>query len=289
MKENLNGILIIDKEENYTSRDVVNIISKYFKTKKVGHTGTLDPLATGVLVICLNKATKIAELLTSTDKEYIAEFIIGTLTDTLDITGNILEEKEAIYTEDEIKKALELMLGEYEQEVPIYSAVKVNGRKLYEYARNNEEVILPKHQVNIKELELLNISYDNFKTVIKVRCLVSKGTYIRALGNDIASKLNNIAIMKSLRRTKQGKFTLKDSYKIDDILNNNYKIMDIKNVLDYPKVEVSTEIKTKIDNGAIIENTYNEDIVLFTYQNKPIALYKIYEKDHTKLKPWKML
>jgi len=285
----MNGIIIIDKPEGYTSRDIVNIIGKKFKTKKVGHTGTLDPMATGVLVVCINKATKIAELLTSLDKEYIAEFALGFLTDTLDSTGNIIKEEKAIIEKEEIQKALSSMIGVYGQEVPIYSAVKVNGRKLYEYARNNEEVILPKHKVDIKELELLDIKYDNDKTIIKVRCLVSKGTYIRALGYDIAKELNTVAVMSSLRRTKQGKFNITESYALEQIDNNEYKILDILDVLEYTKIEVDENIYQKLINGTIIDNIYNEEVVLFTHNNKAIAIYKIYDKDNSKLKPWKML
>ena len=284
-----NFCLVVDKPEGYTSRDVVNIIGKKFKTKKVGHTGTLDPIATGVLVICVNKATKIAELLTSLDKEYIAEFTFGILTDTLDNTGNILKEEKAIIKKEDIESSLKQMLGIYDQEVPIYSAVKVNGKKLYEYARNNEEVELPKHKVEIKELELLDIKYENDKTIIKVRCFVSKGTYIRSLGYDIAKKVGSIAIMSNLRRVKQGKFDIKDSYTLEQIENNQYKTLDILDVLDYNKVEIDEELYKKIINGAIIDNIYNKDIILFTYNNQAISIYRTYEKDNKKLKPWKML
>ena len=284
-----NFCLVVDKPEGYTSRDVVNIISKKFKTKKVGHTGTLDPIATGILVICVNKATKIAELLTSLDKEYIAEFTFGLLTDTLDNTGNILKEESAIIKKEDIESALKQMIGIYDQEVPIYSAVKVNGKKLYEYARNNEEVKLPKHKVEIKELELLDIKYENNKTIIKVRCFVSKGTYIRSLGYDIAKKVGSIAIMSSLRRIKQGKFDIKDSYTLKQIENNQYKTLDILDALDYNKVEIDEELYKKIINGALIDNIYNKDIILFTYNNKAISIYRTSERDKKKLKPFKML
>ena len=126
----MDGILIIDKESGMTSRDVVNIVGKNYKTKKIGHTGTLDPLATGVLVVCVNRATKIAELLTSLDKEYVAEFIFGRLTDTLDIEGNLLKSEETDFTKDEVLQACKKLIGSYTQTVPIYSAVKVNGKKL---------------------------------------------------------------------------------------------------------------------------------------------------------------
>ena len=146
----MNGIILINKEKDYTSRDVVNIISKELHTKKVGHTGTLDPLATGVLAVCVGEATKIAELLTSTYKEYIAEVTLGIKTDTLDITGNILEKRDINLNKIELEKVLKNMTKTYMQEVPIYSAVKVNGRKLYSYARNNEEVIKNKYYGELK-------------------------------------------------------------------------------------------------------------------------------------------
>lgn len=286
----MNGIILINKEENYTSRDVVNVISKILKTKKVGHTGTLDPLATGVLVICVGEATKISELLTSTYKEYVAEVILGLNTDTLDITGNILEEENVIKSKLEIEEILKKMIKKYEQEVPIYSAVKVNGKKLYEYARNNEEVKLPKKEVDIKEIELLDYKVEDNKTEFKFKCLVSKGTYIRSLIRDIAYELNTIGVMKTLNRTKQGLFEIKDTNTLEDIKNNNYKIISIKEVLkDFKVVIVDEFIESKIKNGAILDNDYNEDIILFKNKNQDLlALYKKYDKDEKKIKPYKM-
>ena len=151
----MNGILIVNKEKNYTSRDIVNIVGRKFNTRKVGHTGTLDPMATGVLVICINSATKMVELLQADDKEYIAEITLGIDTDTLDITGNIIEEKNTIISKEKVTEAIKSMKGFYEQVVPIYSAVKINGKKLYEYARNNENIELPKRKIEIKEIELI--------------------------------------------------------------------------------------------------------------------------------------
>ena len=165
----MDGILIIDKESGMTSRDVVNMVGKNYKTKKIGHTGTLDPLATGVLVVCVNRATKIAELLTSLDKEYVAEFILGRLTDTLDIEGNLLKSEETNFTRDEVLYACKKLIGNYTQTVPIYSAVKVNGKKLYEYARENIDVELPKHNVTISSIELLDINRIDNQTVIKIK------------------------------------------------------------------------------------------------------------------------
>lgn len=283
----MNGILLINKEKKYTSRDIVNIVSKKFKTKKVGHTGTLDPLATGVLVITIGEATKISELLTATYKEYIAEVTLGIETDTLDNEGEILTNVDSIKTKEEILNILNKMIGKYDQEVPIYSAVKVNGKKLYEYAREKEEVILPKKEVDVKELELLDYKIKNNKTIFKIRCLVSKGTYIRSLVRDIAINLNTVGIMSELLRTKQGKFELKDSYKIEEFKNDKYELLNIEDVLDLYTIDVDDFLENKIRNGCIIQNRYNREVVMFK-KDKILAIYKTYEKDNTKLKPWKM-
>jgi len=174
----MNGIVLINKEKGKTSRDVVNLLSKKFNTRKVGHAGTLDPLATGLLIIGINNGTKILELLTMDEKEYIATVKIGIQTDTYDITGNIIEEKKDFSIDKEyLENTLKSFIGKYYQEVPKYSAVKINGKKLYEYARNGEEIELPKRFVEIKEIELLEFKEDEFK----FKVLVSKGTYIRSL------------------------------------------------------------------------------------------------------------
>ena len=287
----MNGILLVNKKENWTSRDVVNRVGKILGTKKVGHTGTLDPLATGVLVLCIGSATKLNEILTSTYKEYEAEITLGLLTDTLDITGNELKEEKVKVNKEQILEALNKMTGKYVQEVPIYSAVKVNGRKLYEYARAGESVELPKREVDIKELELIgNIKYTDNKTIFNIRCLVSKGTYIRALVNDIANSLNTIGVMSKLTRTKQGKFKLENCYKIEDIESGNYKLISIAEALNnFPKVVVDGYLENLIKNGAVINDEWKQEHILFIDKNNCLlALYKSYDKDKTKLKPWKM-
>ena len=158
----MNGIIVVNKEKGYTSRDVVNIVGKYFGTKKIGHTGTLDPLACGVLVLCIGKGLKLVEMLTNHDKEYIAKVKLGIETDTLDVTGNVINEKEVPnLTKEDIEKVLSEFLGHIKQQVPIFSAIKVNGKKLYEYARNGEEVTLPVKEVDIYNLELISDITDN--------------------------------------------------------------------------------------------------------------------------------
>ncbi len=280
-----NGLLIVDKEKDLTSRDVVNEISKIFKTKKIGHTGTLDPLATGVLVLTIGKATKLNEIITATYKEYQVEAILGMQTDTLDITGNILKEENTHFKKEEIINILNTFVGSYNQEVPIYSAVKINGKKLYEYARSKEKIALPKRLVTVKKIVLDSLKYENNQTIINFTCLVSKGTYIRSLVNDIAIKLNTVGTMKNLRRTKQGNYLITDAYKLADIKNNNYKIITIKEALkDYYTVKVDDQLRFKIINGQKINNIYNQEFVLFVDEDV-LALYK---NNENILKPYKM-
>ena len=270
MKLESNGILVIKKDKGYTSRDVVNIISKEFGTKKVGHNGTLDPLATGVLVICLNRYTKLNELLSSNVKEYIAEVTLGIKTDTLDIEGTLLEEKETFVNKEDLKKTLKKYETTYEQEVPIYSAVKVNGKKLYEYARSGEKVILPKKKVTIKKIELLDFNENKFT----FKCLVSKGTYIRSLIRDILNDLGVIGTMSNLIRTKQGVFDIKDAYSLDDVKEGNYKLLQIKDVLNIDKVTVSDKLKFKVLNGNKVKGNYSDKVLFLDEDGKELAIYK---------------
>lgn len=270
MKLGSNGILVINKDKGYTSRDVVNVISKLFGTKKVGHNGTLDPLATGVLVVCLNRYTKLNELLASNEKEYIAEVTLGIKTDTLDIEGTVLEKKKTYINKEDLEKTLQKYTGEYEQEVPIYSAVKVNGRKLYEYARSGEEVVLPKKKVVIKKIELLDFKDDKFT----FKCLVSKGTYIRSLIRDILDDLGVIGTMSNLTRTKQGVFDIENSYSLDDVRKGNYKLLLVKDVLDIDKVVVSADLKNKILNGNKVKGNYRDRVLFLDDKGKELAIYK---------------
>lgn len=277
---NFSGVLLINKEPDMTSRDVVNEISHLFGIKKVGHTGTLDPIAEGVLVVTIGKATKIGELLTATDKEYQAKVKLGIKTDTLDITGNIIKTVK-VPENINIENTLSTFKKTYLQEVPIYSAVKVKGKKLYEYARSNQEVNLPKKEVTIKDIELLEKSKDYFT----FKCLVTKGCYIRSLINDIATSLNTCATMTELIRTKQGRFNINDTYKLQDIKENKYKLLSIEESLPYKVIEVDDILYKKISTGQKIDNIFNiEDKVIFKYQNKIIG---IYQKESNYLKTWK--
>lgn len=281
----MNGVIIVDKPINLTSRDVVNRVCKVLNTKKVGHTGTLDPIATGVLVLCIGKATKLVDVITDKDKIYEATVKLGILTDTLDIEGNIIKKGDVTLNKKELSDTLNSFIGTYKQEVPIYSAVKVKGKKLYEYARSGKNVILPKRNVTIKDIKLLDVTKDSYK----FRVLVSKGTYIRSLIKDINDKLGIIGVMSDLKRIKQGNFDIKDAISLDDIENNNYKLLSITDILkDDECIYIDDAFYNKIKNGSIIENIYNSKTVKFIYKNEVIAIYKEYDKDKTKMKPYKM-
>lgn len=282
----MNGVIILNKPANITSRDVINQLTKILNTKKIGHTGTLDPIATGVLVICIGKYTKLCEVLTSTYKEYIATIKLGLKTDTLDITGNILNKEEIPnLSEIQIINVLESFLGKSIQITPIYSAVKINGKKLYEYAREGKEIELPKREIDIQKIELL--SYKNNEITFKTT--VSKGTYIRALIDDICTKLNVIGTMSSLIRTKQGNFSLENAYTIEETAKKNYHLLTLEEVLnDYEKINIDDNLFEKVKNGAIITRTFKEEKACLVYKNKIIAIYQVYSKDKKKAKPYKM-
>ena len=266
----INKIIIVNKPKDYTSRDIVNIISKKLNTRKVGHTGTLDPMAKGVLVCLTGRYTKLVDLITSYDKEYIATIKLGIRTNTSDITGEIIEKKSFNVSDADIIKVFDEFPKTYVQTVPIYSAVKINGKKLYEYARENKEVLLPKREVNIKSLELLSFSGDE----ITFKTTVSKGTYIRSLIEDICNKLGTIGTMASLVRTKQGIFKIEDAISIDDINNFDIKGYSIQDYLDIKVIELNDDNFKIIDNGGIIKNNFDvDDLVLFTYLGNDIAIY----------------
>lgn len=281
----MNGILVVDKPEGYTSRDIVNIVCKKLSTKKVGHTGTLDPIATGVLVLCVGKSLKLTELLVSTKKEYIATMKLGIETDTLDITGNVVDKRNIPYLKKEdIENALAKFKGKITQEVPKYSSISVNGKRLYQYAREGIEVSLPKREVEIFEIELLSDIVDNEFTF---RCVVSKGTYIRSLIRDIGYALDTCATMTKLKRTKQGSFSLEKSYTLEDIENGNYKLLNAIDVINLPKVIVDDNMAFRIKNGQVLRKFFNSDMaMILNKENDLLAIYK--KKDDYFVKPYKM-
>ncbi len=248
----INGVINVYKEKDFTSHDVVAKLRGILKQKKIGHTGTLDPDAVGVLPVCLGSGTKLCEFLTDKTKEYEAELLLGVTTDTQDMTGTILTRKSVSTTEAEAEKVLLSFLGKSGQIPPMYSAVKINGRKLYELAREGKEVERKERPIEIYELEIKQISLP----LIKIRVKCSKGTYIRTLCHDIGQKLGCGAAMQSLIRTKAGDFSLQDAVKLHEIerLQKENRLKEIiipvdKILIDYPACIVKNEARIALKNG----------------------------------------
>ena len=213
MADMLNGIIIVNKETGFTSNDVVAKMRGICRQKKVGHTGTLDPDATGVLPVCLGTGTKLCDMLTDKEKEYVTELLLGVATDTQDISGTVLSERPVDVTEEQVREVIMSFLGAYDQIPPMYSALKVNGKKLYELAREGKEIERKARRVEILELEILEMKLP----VVKIRVGCTKGTYIRTLCHDVGEKLGCGGTMKSLVRTKVGRFTLEQAHILAEI------------------------------------------------------------------------
>jgi tRNA pseudouridine55 synthase len=267
------GILNINKPKGYTSHDVVAKLRKILKIKQIGHTGTLDPMATGVLPICIGKATKIIQYLDG-DKSYRASIKLGIKTDTYDIEGKILEETDAKADITEIKLSLKTFEGEIEQTPPMYSAIHYQGKRLYEYARQNIEITdIPKRKVTIRSIELLGISEEDDKPVITVDIACSSVTYIRSIAHDMGEMLGCGATLCGLVRTKACQFDFLDSYAIEKIeeyeKNNRIKEILINpiEVLNLKIINVEETQLADIKNG---KQLYFEDINLM--QNQKIQL-----------------
>ena len=249
----IHGIINVYKEKGFTSHDVVAKLRGIVGQKKIGHTGTLDPDATGVLPVCLGKATKLCDLLTDKNKTYEAVLLLGKTTDTQDITGEVLEEKstEAL-TEEKVREAIEGFIGDYEQIPPMYSALKVNGKKLYELAREGKVIERKARPVKILDIQILEI--DLPKVRMEVSC--SKGTYIRTLCHDIGEKLGCGGCMESLIRTRVSTFRIEDAKTLDEIetLKQEGKLAELLVPIDamfpfYPKITVKDDWKAFAKNG----------------------------------------
>lgn len=264
----MNGVIVVNKPKGITSRDVVNKLVKVFGTKSIGHIGTLDPMATGVLVCLIGKYTKLGSIMVNHDKEYVATFKLNVLSDTLDIEGKVIKTDNKIISLEDMNGAIEHFNGlTYMQEVPIYSAVKVNGKKLYDYARSNEDVILPKKEVTIYKLELVS-----FEDEVKIKCKVSKGTYIRALIRDICAYLGTYGIMTDLVRTKLGDYDKSDAYSLDDISNGKYKLYSLEDIFNLDVRYINNDNHKQIYNGNIVKDK-NSNYILYKDGDKAVAFY----------------
>ncbi len=293
----MDGIINVYKEEDFTSFDVVAKLRGILRQKKIGHTGTLDPKAQGVLPVCLGKATKVCELLTDKDKEYEAVMLLGVTTDTQDMTGKILSEQQVTASAEEVKTAILSFLGDYDQIPPMYSALKVNGQKLCNLARAGIEVERKARRVHIYEIEILEVNLPRVK--MRVKC--SKGTYIRTLCQDIGDKLACGGCMESLLRTKVSHFTLAESYRLSEIEQAMQEgrieelVFPVDSVFDkYPKVVIGAKYEKLLYNGNRIpvkacaewKEVWKKD-KLRVYDEKQ-QFIGIYECRDIELKPVKM-
>ena len=266
----MDGIIVINKEKGCTSHDIVYKVKKMFNTK-VGHTGTLDPNATGVLPILLGKGTKISKYLIEHDKEYEVVLQLGVKTTTADEEGEIIEEKEVLkesLEQLEIERILKSFIGKIKQMPPKYSAIKVNGRKLYEYARKGQEVEIKPREVEIYNIEITNIQKEKKQIEFKVSC--SKGTYIRTLCEDIAEKMRTVGYMKELKRTKVGNFNIKQAIKLEQMQEKeNIKIITIEEMFkDKEEIILEDSKITLLLNGVKMN------------MEKPNGIYRIYNKQN---------
>ncbi|MGI6021382.1 MAG: tRNA pseudouridine(55) synthase TruB [Lachnospiraceae bacterium] len=294
----INGLIVINKEKKYTSFDVVAVLRGILGTRKIGHTGTLDPDAEGVLVACVGNATKIAGFLLDESKTYEAVMLLGKTTDTQDMTGNVLEERPVSCTFEEISNCMESFVGEYDQIPPMYSAVKINGKRLYELARKGKTVDRDPRRVSISEINIK--SADIPEVSFEVKC--SKGTYIRTLCNDIGRKLGCGGAMKSLRRTAAGRFTIKDAVTLDELRDivNGRSSRTIDDVIiktdeyygEFPKVVCAKKDDRLLENGNKIANDYGIDksvkyVRMYLSDGMFKGIYVFHAKENV-LKPFRM-
>lgn len=284
-KKQLFGFLNIYKPVGMTSHDVVAALRRVTKIKQIGHTGTLDPFAEGVLPICVGKATRLIEYLQD-DKEYLATVQFGASTNTFDLDGEKTSVSGKKVTKSEVEEALKAFSGEISQLPPIFSAIKVKGKKLYEYARKGEEVEIQPRKVVIENIELKVFDEENQQAQILIKC--SKGTYIRSIANDLGQNLGCGGYLVKLIRTQAGSFRVEDSFQLDTVeVEKNF--VNPLDVLDLPKIAVKDKDLTKIKNGMPIEFSPREDIkfgnfVILVYNNVEICAVGVADNDKIKLK-----
>lgn len=258
----MDGILVIDKPNGMTSHDVVAKARKILGIRKIGHTGTLDPLATGVLVLCIDKATKLVSLLTCEEKFYEVEMKFGIKTDTGDITGNVIETASAEINIDILYSTIQNMIGKQMQLPPMFSAVKINGKKLYEYAREGIEVEREAREIEI--FDISNVSYEN--EILKYTIHCSKGTYVRTVCEDIAQRLGTVGTMTNLRRIKSGSFSIEDSLKLEEISKD--KIVTIDKLFDKEIILNDKELFKLINGMELIYSIDDGMYKIYTIENE---------------------
>ena len=254
----MDGIINVYKEKGFTSHDVVAKLRGILHIKKIGHTGTLDPDAVGVLPVCIGKGTKLCDMITDTDKTYEAVMLLGISTDTQDISGNVLSKKDVAVDEKTLIETIDSFVGEYKQIPPMYSAIKVNGRKLYQLAREGIEIERRPRDVYIRSIHINDMSLQDDELSVTMTVSCSKGTYIRTLCHDIGEKLGCGACMKSLSRTRVGRFYIDDSYTINQIAALNLKgelssiVTPVDSMFDYPEIRIKREYDKLLYNGNLL-------------------------------------
>ena len=277
----MDGFIILDKPKGITSFSACNQIRKKLNLDKTGHNGTLDPNATGLMVIACNKATKLIKLINEHDKEYIATIKFGLVSDTLDMDGNVSEGKYNSFDKEDLINAINELKKEEYQIPPMTSAIKINGKKLYEYQRKGIEVEIEKRQVKINDIELINYDLINKECIIRLN--VSKGFYVRSFARDLGNILNSDAIIKDLRRTRIDNLDISASKTLDNISTND--IIPIEKYFNFPKVEVNDYIAKLVKNGVTLDERQTQIKGIFFVTNKCdiIAIYE--EIDNDKYKP----
>lgn len=272
------GFLNVYKPTGMTSHDVVSIVRRITKIKQIGHTGTLDPFAQGVLPICIGNATRLIEYLDD-EKEYLAEITFGRSTDTYDLDGSTVSEYDLKVTRKNIIDGLKSFEGEILQTPPIYSALKVKGKKLYEYAREGKEIQIEPRKVTIEKIELKNFDEENQKAEVLIKC--SKGTYIRSIAHDLGQNLKSGGYLSKLIRTQAGNFFINESINLDTIKTIEDIEKNLINPIDrinLPKIEVNEDEHKKIMMGQFIQNKsglQNDDFLILVYNNNVNAIAKV--------------
>ena len=274
------GFLNIYKPVRMTSHDVVATLRKLLNIKQIGHTGTLDPFAEGVLPVCIGKATRLIEFLDD-DKEYLAKVQFGASTTTYDRDGEVIFTSDRKVTIEDVTQALQIFEGEILQTPPIYSAIKVNGKKLYEYARKGDNIEIQPRKVTIACIELKSFNEEQQQAEILIKC--SKGTYIRSIAYDLGKKLGCGAYLVKLVRTRAGKFTIENSIKIEDALTSQNLINPL-DMLDYPKINLNDEAYNIVHNGGYLDNKYVDhgSIVILVYNEREVCA--VAKAEHNKIK-----
>ena len=279
------GFLVVDKPKDMTSNDLCQILKKRYNTKSCGHCGTLDPNATGVMILAFGRATKLLSLLDNANKTYLTTILFNKLTDSLDITGNVLEKKDVVLNNLDILKQIDILATKKTQLPPLVSAIKINGKKLYEYARENKEVELKERECNIIDYKIIRPLYKEEDYQIDILLKVSKGYYIRSFARDLGHNLNTYGIVKELRRIAIENTTLLESYQLNSILNEEISLIGITDFLKYDKINIDEGILKYVLNGVtlykrnLINNSDCKDILnlkrfYIYYNGKPISIYE---------------